>query len=172
MEREDIVLKNLAQEIRFSKHEFIRLNKLDQKRFKTKIELLDFDKVDGISERLMLLLHEENPITTDNSRIPYGNILLKGNFSIESLIDLTAKAFKTGNKVAIQSDLITSNSYQFINKAWQSVLASQGYDSSRIQFIDLEKSFDLKADFFIESISMQNGFFELEDFTMFLSQKE
>ena len=172
MEREDIVLKNLAQEIRFSKHEFIRLNKIDQKEFKGQLQLLDFHKVDAISEKLMHLLQEENPITLNPLRIPYGNILLKGNFTTESIIDLSAKAFKTGNKVTIQSNLNQSNSYQFINQAWQSVLASQGHDTDHVQFIDAEHLEEIEVDFIIEKEIIKNTKAELKDFTKKVSTKE
>lgn len=166
MERKDIVLKNLAQEIKFGKHELLRINKLDQKEYKDRLELLDLEVIDDLSENLMQLLQEKDP-TIDDSNIPFGKILLQGDFEIETLLDLIAKTFKAGNSITIVSELNKSNSYQFIKKALQSVLASQGHVKDHISFLEsipqTETDFDLCV--FENATSKENKSYSLKDFT-------
>lgn len=160
MERKDIVLKNLAQEIKFGKHELLRVNKIDQEIYGDKIEKLDFKNIEMISEKLMDIVKDETAKNLLGKA--YGTILLKGNCKIQLLQDILAKAFRTGNKVIIASELNSSHSYQHIQKAWQSVMASQGYDTNHIQFTTALNTDQLQVELCLQLEGLTNSNIEIE----------
>ena len=148
MKRRDIVLKNLAEEIKFIRHELLRVSKLDAIQFSElkKFFLHDFESIKSTSENLMQTLQEENP-----TQSPLGTILLLGNHSITNQLDLLGKIFKAGNKTIIQSKLNHSQSSELIQKSIKSVLDSQGFPNDNIQFVEHEQSTTFEADICVVS---------------------
>ncbi len=138
MERKDIVLKNLAEELKFNQHEWLRLNKIDQNS-SSSIEpnlALDLDKIELIANNLKNILKSANSFEINKLPLQsFGKVLIVSDSSIPTILDLVAKLFKVGNQVTVLSKFANTHSFDHLAKAWKSVLDSQGMDNHQIKFI-------------------------------------
>lgn len=158
MERKDIVLKNLAEELKFTRHELIRLNRLDileyQRNDDNDFFQLDYDAIKKLSEDLMQLLHQEDPSKSIDSQKSHRTCLIDSDAKPSQIMNLIAMAFKAGNKVIFHSSYNESHTFEFLNQCWQSVLASQGHDAEHIVFSsetmeEIGRQYDQEIDFVV-----------------------